>query len=182
MLIVNYGEEILETPTQKVTEFNEDLVTFTEEMISTMKESNGVGLAAPQVGDSRRICIVDLGFTEGFVYDGETTITDDYYPLVLINPEIKVVSEAKSVMNEGCLSFPGVTLEVKRPSVIKVQFQDIEGNNRIIECAGGLARCIQHEVDHLDGVLFHSRAKKIKNKDAKLIRKIKSENAHLALQ
>ena len=57
MLIVNYGEEILETPTQKVTEFNEDLVTFTEEMISTMKESNGVGLAAPQVGDSRRICI-----------------------------------------------------------------------------------------------------------------------------
>jgi len=182
MKIVNYGHEILETSTKTVTNFDEDLVKFTEEMISTMKESNGVGLAAPQVGDSRRICVVDLGFTEGFVYDGEKVLTDDYYPLVLINPEIKVVSEAKSVMNEGCLSFPGVSLEVKRPSIIKLNFQDIEGNNRVIECAGGLARCIQHEVDHLDGVLFTQRTKKIKNKDAKLIRKIKSENANLALQ
>ena len=176
MKIVNYGEVILETPAEKVTEFGEELVAFVDEMISTMKESNGVGLAAPQVEDNRRICVVDLGFTEGFVYDGETVLTDDYYPLVLINPQIVVVSEAKSVMNEGCLSFPGVTLEVKRPSVIKVQFQDIEGNNRIVECAGGLARCIQHEVDHLDGVLFHSRAKKIKNKDVKLIRRLRTLN------
>jgi peptide deformylase len=182
MKIFNYGQKILETSTKMVTEFDEDLVKFTEEMISTMKESNGVGLAAPQVGDNRRICVVDLGFTEGFVYDGEKVLTDDYYPLVLINPEIKVVSEAKSVMNEGCLSFPGVSLEVKRPSIIKLNFQDIEGNNRVIECAGGLARCIQHEVDHLDGILFTQRTKKIKNKDAKLIRKIKSENANLALQ
>ena len=182
MLIVNYGQEILETPTETVEEFNEDLVAFVDEMIATMKSSNGVGLAAPQVGDTRRICVVDLGVTEGFVYDGEKVLTDDYYPLVLINPEIKIVSEAKSIMNEGCLSFPGVSLEIKRPSVIKLTFQDIEGNNRIVECAGGLARCIQHEVDHLDGVLFNKRTKKIKNKDAKLIRKIKSENANLALQ
>ena len=182
MKIVNYGQEILETPTQRVTEFDEDLVKFTEDMISTMKSSNGVGLAAPQVGDNRRICVVDLGVTEGFVYDGEKVLTDDYYPLVLINPEIKIVSEAKSIMNEGCLSFPGVSLEIKRPSIIKLTFQDIEGNNRIVECAGGLARCIQHEVDHLDGVLFNKRTKKIKNKDAKLIRKIKSENANFALQ
>ena len=182
MKIVNYGQEILETPTQQVTEFNEELVKFTDNMISTMKSRNGVGLAAPQVGDNRRICVVDLGVTEGFVYDGEKVLTDDYYPLVLINPEIKIVSEAKSVMNEGCLSFPGVSLEIKRPSIIKLTFQDIEGNNRIVECAGGLARCIQHEVDHLDGVLFNKRTKKIKNKDVKLIRKIKSENANLALQ
>ena len=182
MKIFNYGQNILETSTKMVTEFDEDLVKFIEEMISTMKESNGVGLAAPQVGDNRRICVVDLGFTEGLVYDGEKVLTDDYYPLVLINPEIKVVSEAKSIMNEGCLSFPGVSLEVKRPSVIKLNFQDIEGNNRVIECAGGLARCIQHEVDHLDGILFTQRTKKIKNKDAKLIRKIKSENANFALQ
>ena len=182
MKIVNYGQEILETPTQQVTEFNEELIKFTDNMISTMKSSNGVGLAAPQVGDNRRICVVDLGVTEGFVYDGEKVLTDDYYPLVLINPEIKIVSEAKSIMNEGCLSFPGVSLEVKRPSIIKLTFQDIQGNNRIVECAGGLARCIQHEVDHLDGVLFNKRTKKIKNKDAKLIRKIKSENAKFALQ
>jgi peptide deformylase len=182
MKIVNYGQEILETPTQQVTEFDEELIKFTDNMISTMKSSNGVGLAAPQVGDNRRICVVDLGVTEGFVYDGEKVLTDDYYPLVLINPEIKVVSEAKSIMNEGCLSFPGVSLEIKRPSIIKLTFQDIEGNNRIVECAGGLARCIQHEVDHLDGVLFNKRTKKIKNKDAKLIRKIKSENAIFALQ
>tara|TARA_B100001093_G_scaffold212363_1_gene203807 strand:- start:91 stop:639 length:549 start_codon:yes stop_codon:yes gene_type:complete len=181
MKIVNYGQEILEQATQNVTEFNEDLVKFTEDMISTMKSSNGVGLAAPQVGDNRRICVVDLEVTEGFVYDGEKVLTDDYYPLVLINPEIKVVSEAKSIMNEGCLSFPGVSLEIKRPSIIKLTFQDIEGNNRIVECAGGLARCIQHEVDHLDGVLFNKRTKKIKNKDAKLIRKIKNENAIVTL-
>ena len=182
MKIVNYGQEILENPTQQVTEFEEELIKFTDNMISTMKSSNGVGLAAPQVGDNRRICVVDLGVTEGFVYDGEKVLTDDYYPLVLINPEIKVVSEAKSIMNEGCLSFPGVSLEIKRPSIIKLTFQDIQGNNRIVECAGGLARCIQHEVDHLDGVLFNKRTKKIKNKDAKLIRKIKSENANFALQ
>jgi len=182
MKIVNYGQEILENPTQQVTEFDEELIKFTDNMISTMKSSNGVGLAAPQVGDNRRICVVDLGVTEGFVYDGEKVLTDDYYPLVLINPEIKVVSEAKSIMNEGCLSFPGVSLEIKRPSIIKLTFQDIQGNNRIVECAGGLARCIQHEVDHLDGVLFNKRTKKIKNKDAKLIRKIKSENANFALQ
>ena len=112
MKIVNYGESILEQTTQKVTEFNEDLVKFTEDMIATMKQSNGVGLAAPQVGDNRRICVVDLGFTEGFVYDGEKVLTDDYYPLVLINPEIKIVSEAKSVMNEGCLSFPVLLLRL----------------------------------------------------------------------
>ena len=181
MEIVNYGNPILKTPTQRVTEFNEELIKFTEDMIATMKQRNGVGLASPQIGDSRRICVVDLGFTEGFVYDGEKAITDDYYPLVLINPEIKVISEAKSIMNEGCLSFPGVTLEIKRPSIIKVSFQDIEGNKRLIECAGGLARCIQHEVDHLDGILFTERTKKIKNKDAKLIRKIKTENEYVAL-
>ena len=174
MKIVNYGQEILETPTQKVTEFNEDLVKFTEDMISTMKSSNGVGLAAPQVGDNRRICVIDLGFTEGFVYDGEKVLTDDYYPLVLINPEIKVVSEAKSIMNEGCLSFPGVTLEVKRPSIIKLTFQDIEGNNRIVECAGGLARCIQHEVDHCDGILFIDYLSKLK-KDMILKKLIKTK-------
>ena len=80
------------------------------------------------------------------------------------------------MMNEGCLSFPGVTLAVKRPSVIKVKFNDLEGNERYLECAGGLARCIQHEVDHLDGVLFNTRAKKIKNRDAKLIRTLRVKN------
>ena len=176
MLIVEYGNEVLETPTKKVTEFDEKLVKFVDEMISTMKESNGVGLAAPQVNDSRRVCVVDLGFPEGFVYDGEKAVTADYYPLVLVNPQIAVVSEAKEVMNEGCLSFPGVTLSVKRPSVIKVKFNDLEGNERFLECAGGLARCIQHEVDHLDGVLFNTRVKKIKNRDAKLIRNLRVKN------
>ena len=176
MLIVNYGNEILETPTENVTEFDEELVKFVDEMISTMKESNGVGLAAPQVNDSRRVCIVDLGFPEGFVYDGDKAVTADYYPLVLVNPQIVVVSEAKEVMNEGCLSFPGVTLSVKRPTIVKVKFNDLEGNERYHECAGGLSRCIQHEVDHLDGVLFNTRAKKIKNRDAKVIRTLRVKN------
>jgi|SaaInlV_100m_DNA_3_1039692.scaffolds.fasta_scaffold64693_1 peptide deformylase len=176
MLIVNYGNEILETPTENVTEFDEELVKFVDEMISTMKESNGVGLAAPQVNDSRRVCIVDLGFPEGFVYDGDKAVTADYYPLVLVNPQIVVVSEAKEVMNEGCLSFPGVTLSVKRPTIVKVKFNDLEGNERYLECAGGLSRCIQHEVDHLDGVLFNTRAKKIKNRDAKVIRTLRVKN------
>jgi len=177
MKIVKYGNEVLESPTKLVTEFDETLVNFVDEMIETMKENNGVGLAAPQVNDSRRVCVIDLEIPEGIVYDGEKTLTTDYYPLVLVNPQIIVESEAKSTMNEGCLSFPGVTLPVKRPSVIKVTFSDLEGNDRIIECAGVLARCIQHEVDHLDGVLFHTRTKKIKNKDAKLIRKLRISNS-----
>ena len=89
MLIVNYGQEILETPTEKVTEFNEDLVAFVDEMIATMKSSNGVGLAAPQVGDTRRICVVDLGVTEGFVYDGEKVLTDDIIRKVVLEVEKK---------------------------------------------------------------------------------------------
>jgi peptide deformylase len=173
MKIVKYGNKVLESPTKLVTEFDETLVKFVDEMISTMKESNGVGLAAPQVNDSRRICVVDLENPEGFVYDGDKALTTDYYPLVLINPQIIVESESKSLMNEGCLSFPGVTLQVKRPSIIKVTFSDLDGNDRIVECAGVLARCIQHEVDHLNGVLFHTRTKKIKNKAAKLIRRIR---------
>lgn len=173
MKIVKYGNDVLESPTKLVTEFDDKLVKFVDKMIETMKENNGVGLAAPQVNDSRRICVVHLENPEGMVYDGEKALTTDYYPLVLINPQIIVESEAKSMMNEGCLSFPGVTLPVKRPSVIKVTFSDLDGNDRIIECAGVLARCIQHEVDHLNGVLFHTRTKKIKNKEAKLIRKIR---------
>ena len=176
MNIVKYGNEVLETPTENVVEFDDELVKFVDEMIETTKENNGVGLAAPQVNDSRRVCVIDLEIPEGIVYDGEKVLTTDYYPLVLVNPQIIVVSEAKSIMNEGCLSFPGVTLPVKRPSVIKVKFNDMEGNERLLECAGVLARCIQHEVDHLDGVLFHTRTKKIKNKDAKLIRRIRVSN------
>ena len=157
MKIVNYGQEILETPTQKVTEFDEDLVKFTEDMISTMKSSNGVGLAAPQVGDNRRICVIDLGFTEGFVYDGEKVLTDDYYPLVLINPEIKVVSEAKSVMNEGCLSFPEMDGQVERSKWIKVTAMNLKGKKMKKKFTGWEARIFQHEYDHLDGVVYIDR-------------------------
>ncbi|NTV41211.1 MAG: peptide deformylase [Candidatus Moranbacteria bacterium] len=117
-------------------------------MVETMKHAQGVGLAAPQVGQSLRLCIIEV---EGTLY-------------VLINPKITAKSKNKVILEEGCLSFPGIFLPISRASQVQVRYLDQTGKPQKIKADGLLSQALQHEIDHLDGVLFIDRLKKSKIK------------------
>ena len=117
-----------------------------KKMLQSMYSAKGIGLAAPQVGIHKQLLVIDL--------DLENATTP---PIILINPEITEFSASIDTYEEGCLSIPGVYLNVIRPSSIKVNFRDEMGRPKKLSTDGLLARCIQHEMDHLDGVLFVDR-------------------------
>jgi peptide deformylase len=133
----------LRTKTRPVGPADADtLRTLVPRMFATMYNAPGIGLAAPQVGVNLRLAVVDL-------------MTDDVPdPLVLVNPAVVAVSDAWVTREEGCLSVPGQYADVSRPAQVKVRYHDLEGAQREIEADGLLAACLQHELDHLDGVLF----------------------------
>lgn len=136
-----------------VVENNDQVVqTLIDDMIDTMHSASGIGLAAPQIGRSERIFVVDISpLKEDFEEEGE--IMPDQ-PMVFINPEIIDASVEESEYDEGCLSIPDIHEEVFRPDVVVVKYLDRDFSERTFECDGMLARVIQHEHDHLDGVLF----------------------------
>lgn len=140
--IVMHPAEILEQECEIVTDFDKKLAKLLNDMYDTMIEFDGVGLAAPQIGVKKQIAIVD--------------IDDESGTIELINPEIL---ETKGEQNgvEGCLSFPGLYGEVLRPFYVKVKAQNRKGKSFIIEAEDYLARAIQHEIDHLHGILFTSK-------------------------
>ena len=113
------------------------------DMLATMYDAPGIGLAAPQVGDERRLIVIDVARED-----------DLPEPMQIVNPEILWASDEKCIMNEGCLSIPDVYYDVKRPERVRVKYLDEKGAAQEIEADGLLARCLQHEIDHLDGVLF----------------------------
>jgi peptide deformylase len=161
--IVLYGDPVLETPAEEVTEFNSDLKKLVEDMFESMYAAHGVGLAAPQIGISKRITVIDVTFKE-----------NPDAKLVLINPEI-IGREGKQTGQEGCLSLPDFHENVSRANVVTVRAQDLEG--KWFEKTGDdlLARALLHETDHLNGRLFisHVSALKrdlIKRKIKKLVR------------
>ncbi|HWF03690.1 MAG TPA: peptide deformylase [Candidatus Angelobacter sp.] len=161
--IVLYGDPVLETPAEEVTEFNSDLKKLVEDMFESMYAAHGVGLAAPQIGVSKRIAVVDVTFKD-----------DPDAKLVLINPEI-IGREGKQTGQEGCLSLPDFHENLTRANVVTVRAQDLEG--KWFEKTGDelLARALLHETDHLNGRLFisHVSALKrdlIKRKIKKLVR------------
>jgi peptide deformylase len=140
--IVTYPADILETVCEKVTEFDRRLVKLLNDMYDTMLEADGVGLAAPQVGIAKQIAIVDIG--------------DEHGRIELINPVI-LEARGEQIGPEGCLSFPGLFGEVKRANYVKVRAQNRRGRTYTLEATGFLARALQHEIDHLQGVLFTSK-------------------------
>lgn len=145
--IIEYPNEILRKKTREVkaSELKDPkTVRLILSMIETMKEAKGVGLAAPQVASNLRICVLDV--------NGEI--------LALINPKIKSYSRKKDVFEEGCLSFPGKFFEVERPISIKMQAQNTQGEKIKMKADGFFARALQHEIDHLDGILIIDRAVK----------------------
>ena len=131
------NDPILRKKSREVSEINDRIKTLLEDMADTMRENEGVGLAAPQVGVLRKVVTIDVG--QGL--------------LKLINPEI-IYTEGENIGFEGCLSIPGKSGKVKRPAMVKVKYMDEEGNQKIIEGSGLLARALCHEIDHLNGILF----------------------------
>jgi peptide deformylase len=161
--IVHYGDPILHKKGKNVSSFDPSLALLANDMIETMHHAEGIGLAAQQIGKELRFCVVDLREAEAeftYTYDGGTPPMDLVMPLVIVNPEITISPEPQTIHEEGCLSFPNITGKIARPDAIRVNFQDIDGNAHQIACNGLLARCILHETDHLNGVLFIDRMEK----------------------
>lgn len=162
--IVHYNDPVLRARGEKVTAFAAPLATLAEEMIETMHEAGGIGLAAQQIGRAMQLCVVDLREADpGFTWelDGARPPLDLFMPMVLANPQIAVVPKTPElVYEEGCLSFPKIRGDIARPDAITVKFQDQRGVPHVLTCDGLFSRCIQHEVDHLNGILFIERMDK----------------------
>lgn len=162
--IVHYNEPVLRAKGEKVTVFDAALGRLVQEMIDTMHDAGGIGLAAQQIGRPLQLCVVDLREADAefsWELDGARPPLDLFMPLTLANPQIAVASgTAETVYEEGCLSFPKIRGDVTRPDAITVKFQDERGVPHTLSCTGLFSRCIQHEVDHLNGVLFIERMDK----------------------
>ncbi|MEK9903926.1 MAG: peptide deformylase [Rhodospirillales bacterium] len=138
-----------------------------DQMLETMYEAPGIGLAGPQVGDERRLVVIDVS-REG----------DPPAPFKLVNPEIIWMSDETCLMSEGCLSIPDVFYDVSRPERVRVTYLDESGAQRETEADGLLARCIQHEIDHLDGILFIDHVSMLKrNMALAKMKKLKAQRA-----
>lgn len=148
--IVNYPAEILEQPCRTVMKFDRKLGKLLDDMYETMIEFDGVGLAAPQIGIDERIAIVD--------------IDDDSGTIEMINPQILETS-GEQTGPEGCLSFPGLYGEVTRPYFVKIEAFNRKGRKYTLKAEDFLARAIQHEMDHLDGILFTSKVTRYLEQD-----------------
>jgi peptide deformylase len=140
-----YGDPILRRRASDVSSFDASLRETADEMLDAMEREEGVGLAAPQVGLDLRL-LVALAMREPGDEGAE--------PVVLVNPEILDRSKDSWVYEEGCLSIPGIRGDVTRPLTVKVRYQDLEGQERVLEAEGMFARILQHEIDHLEGKLF----------------------------
>ncbi|MCS5707193.1 MAG: peptide deformylase [Cyanobacteriota bacterium] len=140
------GDQVLRKPAKRISKVDESVRELARAMLRTMYSAKGIGLAAPQVGVHKQLLVIDLE------PDNEAAA-----PMVLINPEITSFGAAIDTYEEGCLSIPGVYLDVVRPSVVEVTFRDEMGRPQKLQADGLLARCIQHEMDHLNGVLFVDR-------------------------
>jgi peptide deformylase len=158
--ILHYGDPILRAKGKHIEEIDNRIRELAQNMIETMHAANGVGLAAPQVGESRQLTVLDVSQVEDrpstMKLNGENTDPQSAMPLVLINPEIDLGSETE-MGTEGCLSFPEITGEIERAKSVTVRARNLGGEAIEIEATGFLARAIQHEVDHLNGILFIDR-------------------------
>jgi peptide deformylase len=151
--IVTLPQDILRHKAHKVTQFGPEFQALVDDMVETLHEAPGVGLAAPQVGESLRLIVVEFGDEE-----------DEEAPsklYTMANPEITRTSSGTLIGSEGCLSIPGIQGEVERAAAVTVKGLNRRGKPMTVKAKGWLARIFQHEIDHLDGVLFVDRAQKL---------------------
>ncbi|MBB3656039.1 peptide deformylase [Rhizobium sp. BK650] len=144
-------DPVLRQVSKPIERVDADLQRLSDDMLETMYDAPGIGLAAIQIGVPRRMLVIDLS-KEG----------EEKQPLVFINPEIVSSSEDRSVYEEGCLSIPDYYAEVERPAKVTVKYLDREGKEQSVEADGLLATCLQHEIDHLNGVLFIDHISRLK--------------------
>lgn len=143
--ITLYGDKILRKKTSKVTKGDNKTIELVRNMFDTMRNANGIGLAANQVGVDKQIFVIDISPVEGY---------EKNKPMTIINPRIIERSEEKDIVEEGCLSIPGIRAEVERPKTITIVYQDIDLKEHTLKADDLLSRAMQHEYDHLQGVLF----------------------------
>jgi peptide deformylase len=164
--IRKYGDPVLRKKSELVTVFDAGTKQLFEDMLETMYAANGSGLAANQIGIAKKMLVLDAS-TE-----------DQTIIFTLANPEVLEFSKEKNEFEEGCLSFPGITETISRPSAVKVKAQDHTGTEILIEASGFLARVLQHEIDHLNGVVFIDKMTPIKrmlhSKELKEIKELKN--------
>ena len=149
--IITEPDPILRKESTNLEKIDNDLRKFMDRMLETMYNAPGIGLAAPQVGILKRLVVIDISKDE-----------EERKPLFLINPEIITRSKKLSTYEEGCLSLPGQFAEIERPAECHVTYVDYNGKNKELKANGLLSTCIQHEVDHLNGVLFIDYLSKLK--------------------
>lgn len=156
--ILTYPEPLLREKSLEVVEFNKELEVLVSDMIETMYDAHGIGLAAPQVGELLRVLVIDTRPKDEkgrrYKYDEMTELEAKVHqPLVLINPKI-IKGEGSTTFDEGCLSVPGFFETVKRHQYVEIEAQDKTGEKFVVKSDGLLAICMQHEMDHLEGTLF----------------------------
>lgn len=161
--VTYYGNPVLRAKGERVEVFDAALETLAADMVETMRDENGIGLAAPQVGLAKQFFVIDLRPPKGevqdfdLILDGKPIPADLAMPMAFANAEITLLEGEDYICREGCLSFPGIRGEVVRREHVLVKFQDVHGNPHEMECTGLLARCVQHENDHCQGVVFVDR-------------------------
>lgn len=156
--ITLFGDKILRKETSRVMEVDNKIIELIRNMFATMRNANGVGLAANQVGVDKQIFVVDISGIEGY---------EENKPLTIINPKITERSESTNKMEEGCLSIPDIRREIERPAEIVITYQDIDLKDHTMRADDVLARVMQHEYDHLQGILFTDYFPEREKKDLK---------------
>ena len=158
--IVKYGHPALRTKGARITKVDEKIRQLAEDMLETMEAANGVGLAAQQVGVPIQLTVIDVAGIEDrpstMMIGGRPVPLEEHMPLILLNPEL-TLSKEKESGNEGCLSFPDMTAEIARAASVKTKAQLLDGSTIEFAATGLLARALQHETDHLHGILFIDR-------------------------
>lgn len=168
-------DPFLNQPSEKVEVVDDEIRALLDDMLETMYASQGIGLAAVQVGVHKRLVVVDVEYPSPR-YEGEEAGPGK--PMKLINPEIVESSDALHDYDEGCLSFPGQYSSVTRPEVVTVKYLDENGKEQVLEADGLLATCIQHEIDHTNGIVFVDHISKLKrNMILKKLTKAKKSGA-----
>ena len=159
-----FGDPILKEMGQKVETFDEQLSKLSSDMLDLMHRSEGIGLAAQQVGIALQFCVMEVPEHPDYpitcILDDKPLTPSLIMPISMANPIVSALPSDEYYYEEGCLSFPGINADVARPERIRVTYQDLDGIEHTLECDGLLARCIQHEVDHLNGILFIDRMEK----------------------
>lgn len=161
--IVHYNDPVLRKKGARVTVFNAELTEFANQMVDAMHDAHGIGLAAQQVGKAIQLCVLDLresprDFT--WELDGAKPPLELIMPMAVANPQLTILPSEKTTYEEGCLSFPEIRGDIIRQDQVSVKFQDLSGVEHTLIANGLLSRCLQHEIDHLNGVLFIDRMEK----------------------